>query len=1839
MSAMGLPPLPEGATWGDDPAAKPAAKPATTLPPLPKGAVMADAPAQAAPSLTQRFFANLGHEATGGTNQAILRNQEDTMIRQLRANGFTERADWYEQQRAQRDIAAGIEYENLPGWNQGSRLQRVLQGGAALSGALAGDITNVVTNPTKVITEIPGLGPLASRIFAPVVERAAPIVSKVLPGAVQRTLAAGGHQAAVALPADLYEQGLKVGSGMQQHYDPQQTLMAPATGFALGSTLHGGSELFNRLVGGRTVPNAANVNDVAAEPPPATVVQPQPLALAPPPGGLSEWQMRRAQENVNAPRGNVNTAPDERFTVPPDRQPQTIDQAIQQRQAQDAFDLAQRQRERITPTTVDVQTAGRPEGVQPQSIILNEGFPVQELSRAQVDVNGKPVTMVKVQRYDPRTGAAVEGAQPYEVPADRLQSASYSVEPRAAQEFVRRAEGPPAPEQPRAPAQPVAREPAQTFRATEPDPNTQFPGAKPGVEGRGPIPPQPEGPHPGPERPRAEEDYIRDFGQRREAGPSSDRAYRPGDENASTMARPPGTDGRYGVDDRGFVASDKGGPVKFSDQKQAAKWILNEGHKKSPDQIFEIENHPSGQGFTVRERGRTQAQPKGEVVPATSPDGAGSGGGGATARGEGGKVPPGKPSPAPERESLRTAREDVSAVRNPQPQGPKPKPPARETLFQAIKRLGGIKDTPEVRAVMTDYPGNRGKNQFMHAKGRSPDDIRLALQEEGWFGHHEGMGGAGARGMTPGDDLQALYDAIETEAQKKRGTGFIHPDDVQAVADHAAAVEAHSIGTAHIDAEMSRAGVTPEDTDAQAAEKLAAYRDAEDAAYQDYLDKLDEQHGGLSENLADELRGDGYGHDYGQEANQPEGQDTAPEPGAAESGAGEGAAQSEPASSGAGEAGDEPGRQSHAGANDRASESADRPDNESRGRDTSSGPEPQADQAQPRRGAEPEQTRVEGTEHEADAAEMKRRADQRRAEEKQQNPRAYKDKPQKKADEGLFADQSEKNQADMFAGEPKAKEKVEATRATQQKFYSNPVGDPEMWRELGRTLVDTWGWAGDEARLWANNIQHSWRLVRKDLEAGRIGGLLDLGKKHFYTSDGEMRAIGAKHKSQTFIDGADLFHAKSGDLTGKVTKEDYFQAQQNKNREWGNRISKALKPFDRMTVEERENAGKQITKLVQNPSQIAAKLGTPIGDAAAQITKVLKEVHTYLREAGVDVGEVKDGYFPRVEDVMAIMKDGEGFKRQATKAYQANGMNLKDAQAAAEATYNRVMNGDIGAQNPNNSVSVFTQSRTWTKEADDIMRDYLLQHPADVLAGYIQRATKKAEFARRLGKRDINAKVPEGEDAAKWRDDPQGKLKDMLARLEKEGNGNLQANFVDMIRTITGDFATVSGAHGGAQRVAQLGRTYVALTHMSKATLTAMSEPGVAAIQTGNTIDMLRAYGETVRQWVPVLRKMGDGEYLRGFAEDAGFVGDGIDGTTMMDRMSGGGNTSAFLQKTTNNYFRHTGLTQITEATRVASLKIGMVFLRRLAKDITGNTAFAGIARKLMADAGIGAETMGGKSVDEFARWLSGLDKKATVRDVRAHGDFGKAYESALGRFVNRSVQHPNGALKPYLASKHPLGSLIYGLQSFNQSYTKNVLQRVARMSWEGIKNKDLTIQERLYCQMGMVNLAALTGVTYAMSEARDALFADPAREGDPEMSGAKKAGRAASRAGLTGMLDPLFNFATGAKWTGTIVDALAGPAAGDVARAAGDIKDVGQQAYNEATDEDYEPPDTNTLDRRLATDAYNLGVQPALMGAMGAAAPTLGITGTLVGAGLNYGLSHPKARAAFVDRLGGEKE
>lgn len=228
-----------------------------------------------------------------------------------------------------------------------------------------------------------------------------------------------------------------------------------------------------------------------------------PVPVEPQPTRMSPEQIAQAQAQMRQPR-QTETPP--RLVAPEDRAPRTPDQVQAEREASEAFRLAERQRRRLAarPGTRDTRAAGRPQGTGERPVFLDKETPVQILDRRLVEnEKGETVQVATVREFDPRTGRPVEDAVEYEIPVKQLRQATYAKQPRRAQEFVEAARSPLRPELPRTADQAVRRERAQTFRTTAPDPNEDFPGASSGAiegrgrgaqEGRSPFPEQAEEP-------------------------------------------------------------------------------------------------------------------------------------------------------------------------------------------------------------------------------------------------------------------------------------------------------------------------------------------------------------------------------------------------------------------------------------------------------------------------------------------------------------------------------------------------------------------------------------------------------------------------------------------------------------------------------------------------------------------------------------------------------------------------------------------------------------------------------------------------------------------------------------------------------------------------------------------------------------------------------------------------------------------------------------------------------------------------------------------------------------------------------------------------------------------------------------------------------------------------------------------------------------------------------------------------------------------------------------------------------------------------------------------------
>lgn len=722
---------------------------------------------------------------------------------------------------------------------------------------------------------------------------------------------------------------------------------------------------------------------------------------------------------------------------------------------------------------------------------------------------------------------------------------------------------------------------------------------------------------------------------------------------------------------------------------------------------------------------------------------------------------------------------------------------------------------------------------------------------------------------------------------------------------------------------------------------------------------------------------------------------------------------------------------------------------------------------------------------------------------------------------------------------------------------------------------------------WAENIAAMMKLDGlRGTTHGRADGQTivgDLLRGLLYTADGHMRNIADSFPgSKTLQDTVNQFFAVAGrgDGAGRTLDEAMTMRIDT-------RIGRSIEPIMQEIRDGKLDHG-LVVQMVQNPSMQRGKAGA----VAAKITKLLKEELEYLKAAGVDVGEVKNGYWPRELDMAKVDANRSGFVDAAAKAYRASdpSLSVKDATEMAKAWLDNATFGDVGAPGVarRGEKPSFVQGRVLDKKADAILKDFYLTDVDAVLTRYVSRAAKRAEIARRFG-----------DGWSKW-----GELEE---KIKAEGAGGA-------IEALRGYAATAAGVafrdtSHATQKATSLLRTWTTLGMLEKATLSSLMEPFVVSMRSGNLGDAAGTLVSTVKQVFG--KHAGNQKVLRELAEDIGIIAGEHANSLMAARFAGGDPIGQRQAKVLANYFRRTGLEQWTNATRVASMRTGQVFIRRLARQAEAGSKDA---RFFLRELGV-AEG----DIKAFAGWVNSHGNRLPeAGDLAKGGANADTYRTALMRFTDQTVMRPGSTLRPRWAS-HPVGAVVFQLQAYNYAFGRNVLQRSGRLVTAAARGEiskgqaAATLGSQLATFFGPIFLGNM-----ALGAARDALFGDPAFT-EAETASAKIE-KAFSRSGGFGPLDPYVQMLGGTRFNKGVVESFTGPFIGKM----GGVLDavIGMFTRNS--------PNTNTAERRMAMNVYDMAIEPMLNVGLTVAPPTallpMAATTTVI----------PALRNTFVDAVAG---
>lgn len=743
---------------------------------------------------------------------------------------------------------------------------------------------------------------------------------------------------------------------------------------------------------------------------------------------------------------------------------------------------------------------------------------------------------------------------------------------------------------------------------------------------------------------------------------------------------------------------------------------------------------------------------------------------------------------------------------------------------------------------------------------------------------------------------------------------------------------------------------------------------------------------------------------------------------------------------------------------------------------------------------------------------------------------------------------------------------------------------------MAKAVAEAWGWSVKMAKpmlLKAGSIA-------EDIVKGVTGSVW---RSVRYLVEGiatDMRAkTSGSPTAQALID---MFHTKAG--SDRVTGETYEQAIRAKQHYFSGKLQAALGD-----IADNEAMLRQVVNQVRSGNFAR---GTKIGDAAAKLAALLKEVRAYMVDAGVELGEVRDGYYPRESKTDAVLQDPKGFEDALAKAYQENGL---DAQTARLAAAERALSEQFGSMNApflpdkGNVRTPFMKGRVFGKSVDSPnhpLNRFLEADPAVNIMAYVTRATRRAELARRFG-------------------DDWAKFEDMMRKVAAEGHGQEIADLKDFVSIAAG--LTRPGTSPRAALVAARLRVWATLMFLEKATLSSLSEFMVPVIRSGNVLDVARSLRNTVAD-LTSKKFSASAKERRAFAEDMLIIGDKLHDRINAARFSGGEPETMKQSMILDKFFRRTGLTQLTEAQRVSAADIARVYVRRQLKALGDGS---NLAKRNLAELGVPFQKMQAFAQAVLAK-RDGLPESGDV--VAMPKEMADLYRVAMRRFVAQGIQEPDATYRPKWQTKGgPLGAfgaLVGQLQSFNYAFYENVIKRQARLIADAANPATVySMGERAKMLSAFVTMPMLYAVGLAVSEGRDALLGDPEKR--EKETAQDKALKALSRSIPVAPVDPILNYISSARYQRSFTDFVAGPFLGTAGRGLDAARDV--MVKNS--------PNTNSQERRAAKAFYDIAIEPTV-NLLLSKAPG-GFAAQAAAAAATQVAGSGKVREAFVTEVAGK--
>lgn len=416
--------------------------------------------------------------------------------------------------------------------------------------------------------------------------------------------------------------------------------------------------------------------------------------------------------------------------------------------------------------------------------------------------------------------------------------------------------------------------------------------------------------------------------------------------------------------------------------------------------------------------------------------------------------------------------------------------------------------------------------------------------------------------------------------------------------------------------------------------------------------------------------------------------------------------------------------------------------------------------------------------------------------------------------------------------------------------------------------------------------------------------------------------------------------------------------------------------------------------------------------AARDIKGFLKEAHEYMKAAGVNIGSLGPDYFPRVWDTHYISKNQQAFRDMLEPYIRSGEMKGTADQLISNLLSRGGTEIGIEARNlreTNQPGMQFGKERLLSFITPQDASQFVEKNLHATLSSYINQATRKAEWSRRLGGGKLETLLSEAR--------AEGATKEHLALAEdymKGVDGTLGDDLNPTARRLMGNMIV-----------------YQNVRLLPTAAFSMLIDPNGVLVRGGTIGDAWSTMKRGMKGITQTFNKEGGEAHDQAtkWAELVGVVDSAMMSHAMGDVFSQGmvGGTAS---KINNAFFKYNLVEGLNRNFRIGATEAAMKFMGRHAGGLEGlgeSTHSRRWMRELGLQKGDVQMTADGRIAMTQAEGLT------PAQEQRVH--------AAINQWVDGAVLRPDAADKPVWMND-PHYALISHLKQFVFSFQKTILER-----------------------------------------------------------------------------------------------------------------------------------------------------------------------------------------------------